>query len=315
MNTKRLFSLLTPLTFLGCTHTSHDRTTLIPPPLPLPHEYMVGHVRLDTERYFGASENDKKHLDTTLSMIDPLIPVKKTYSPQEATNILTSIGSVITNRFLCESNYFFFQGFRTNAIDCDGMSTLFMSAADRHELPVNAVLIPFHMFVRWRFSDTKYLNWETTANVPFNDEDYTNLVVTTAHERGITNQLMFMNEMSKTEFVAWCADASSDQIRFYSSHSGKMDQEWMSHAYIPAIRYIDYQLKKDPENKELRILQGDLYWRGVNDSNKAIEEYTRVLQQDPNNMEARQKRNNIMKWESEYEPLGFINQFPTSTNE
>ena len=60
--------------------------------------------------------------------------------------------------------------------DCDELTLLYLAIGEILDLPISKVYVPYHSFIRWRFSDGSYLNWETTVAEARTDEDYISLL-------------------------------------------------------------------------------------------------------------------------------------------
>ncbi len=57
-------------------------------------------------------------------------------------------------------------------MDCDNMSMIYLAIGQVLNFPIEAVLGPEHMFVRWGKFDGSHVNWETTAGIARSDEEY-----------------------------------------------------------------------------------------------------------------------------------------------
>ncbi len=153
--------------------------------------------------YQRPSSND---LDEVLDAVKATLPSTVPTIEDDVRNLLLSIESAITgSNFVCSIPAFlvgsFAQGLalrplrmdvlysvenqfrRAHAlahsgelfshVDCDLGSLIYLSIAEAFGLPIRMVEVPQHNFVRWHFSETSYLNWDTNYGFDrYSDAEY-----------------------------------------------------------------------------------------------------------------------------------------------
>ena len=73
------------------------------------------------------------------------------------------------------------QGLRP--VDCDLGAILYLSVGERVGLPLEFVETPYHNFVRWRFANGDYLNWDNNDAKEYSDADFRNAVPKTVSRK------------------------------------------------------------------------------------------------------------------------------------
>lgn len=166
----------------------------------------IGHEVLradEAAQVVGASIH--RRLDETIAEVESTITVPvKIEGPEVARNLLFEIESVLTRlNYVCSIPFFLVHDFAAgltpktlaadviwgpeNArrrehllahrdelfchVDCDLSSLLYLSIADRLELPLCLVEVPDHNFVRWVSGDGWSLNWDTNHGYDRYDDD------------------------------------------------------------------------------------------------------------------------------------------------
>jgi len=139
----------------------------------------IGHKILDLEAELGSTETHKETLDRLIEEAKSSIQVKDTYTREDAVGILRTINNILkNNRFEeidmkkeIERELLFHQGLSSKKIDCDNTSFIYLSIADALDLPLAAVMAPYHLLVRFNL-DREELNWETTSPRELSDNYY-----------------------------------------------------------------------------------------------------------------------------------------------
>lgn len=89
--------------------------------------------------------------------------------------------------------------------DCDTGSLIYLHILEQIKAPVCLVETKGHNFVRWRFSDTRYLNWDVNSGDEFKDEDYRKGGV--GLSRGFTKEEEvaegYLQDMSREELLSY----------------------------------------------------------------------------------------------------------------
>lgn len=159
-----LFLALTP----GCASTPPEVR-----PEPFQPKYRTtAHQMLVLEKPFGAELADVKRLETVIGRAETVIEQKYSYDPTEASSILETIYIVVKENYAYRPRRLLHQGLKSNQLDCDLFVAVYLSIAEVMRLPINAVVAPLHTFVRWRLSNGKHLNWETTTGRERLDDYY-----------------------------------------------------------------------------------------------------------------------------------------------
>jgi tetratricopeptide (TPR) repeat protein len=57
-------------------------------------------------------------------------------------------------------------------IDCDLSALIFYSIGEVLNLPIRFVEVPNHNFIRWRFDETSYMNWDNNTARIYSDDDF-----------------------------------------------------------------------------------------------------------------------------------------------
>ena len=121
------------------------------------------------------------------------------------------------------------------------LSLLYLSVAERLNLPVYGVMVPSHFFVRYD-DMVSQINIEMTAGGKNFDNDYYHKEYPFSKK----GNSIYLKNLSKTEVVAYCLNLFSD-IYF---ENNLLDE---------AKRYLDLALKLSPEISETYLNLGKLY--------------------------------------------------------
>jgi hypothetical protein len=91
-------------------------------------------------------------------------------------------------------------------IDCDLSAMIFYSVGEVMHLPINFIEVPGHNFVRWRFSEMDYINWDNNSARTYTDDDFRDGRSPTSNEpfsRKEEENLHYLKDMSATEMEAY----------------------------------------------------------------------------------------------------------------
>lgn len=129
----------------------------------------VGHAKINMERVYGATDQDAKNFDELIKRITQNIPSKSTYTEPQAKEVLTQIHENISKagypKIYRQTQHLLFEALRKEnaqkGLNCESRSVIYLSAAERLNLPLNISIFPGHMFVQWKLPDGNKLNWET----------------------------------------------------------------------------------------------------------------------------------------------------------
>lgn len=100
--------------------------------------FEAGYVMFGSVRYLNEGLVGKKLTDEKFSWFTDNMPPKYRKRHRRAKR---------------KPSYFF--------ADCDVSSLIYLSIGEVLELPLNAVLLPTHMFIRWQLESGESINWET----------------------------------------------------------------------------------------------------------------------------------------------------------
>ncbi len=130
----------------------------------------LAHECLDLEsRYFEVAKEAYDTLDDILNTAKKYVDLDN--EPEE---ILSSIGKVVKNFFdeYDKDYHLFSTSLEAGTYVCRSLSLIYYSIGEFLNLPISAIFVPNHMFVRWNFEDGSYFNWETTSSTKYSDEKY-----------------------------------------------------------------------------------------------------------------------------------------------
>jgi tetratricopeptide (TPR) repeat protein len=90
--------------------------------------------------------------------------------------------------------------------DCDISAVLYVAIAEELGLPIHMVEVPGHNFVRWRFSPSRYLNWDTNAAREYTDDQYRqglSLTSGTSFGPALEQAERFLTDMTRDEIIGY----------------------------------------------------------------------------------------------------------------
>ena len=90
--------------------------------------------------------------------------------------------------------------------DCDVGAILYIAIAQQNLLPLTFIEVPNHNFVRWRFKNGSYFNWDTNDAESYSDDDY-------RMTRPRTTSTRFTPEQEKLN--RYLVDLKIEEIRGY----------------------------------------------------------------------------------------------------
>ncbi len=142
-----------------------------------------GHRLLELEKDFGEKVGGSEHrkLDRLLKKTGRRVMVRDSYTKGQALGVLSAINGVLD-----EEGYeyewalgSFANMLRKGRRNCGTGSNFYLAVADMANLPLTYVcgksILPSgvpHAWVRWRFSNGSYFNWETTSGKEKSDREY-----------------------------------------------------------------------------------------------------------------------------------------------
>lgn len=168
----------------------------------------IGHnILVEDRRAESIPDAIFERLDFLISRVQNEIPLGDNQDPAVAMEKLKSIeNTLIDNNYVCSIPYFlvatFAQGLQPKPlskcgliyaeenhnrkshiekhidegfshVDCDLSSLLYLSISEKLDIPLCMVEVPQHNFVRWKFEDGHYINWDTNYGYNrFTDRGY-----------------------------------------------------------------------------------------------------------------------------------------------
>ncbi|MGD9125225.1 MAG: tetratricopeptide repeat protein [Desulfarculaceae bacterium] len=137
-----------------------------------PRHQTLAHQVLDLERDLGTEPGDYKLVDDILDEAVQEIQGHSLSSKEDAVFVLEIIHHVLGSSFSYRRNQLLNQGLKQNKLDCDLLTILYLSVAQKMNLPLKAVVVPRHSFIRWELGPGDYLNWETTSGSLVSDSHF-----------------------------------------------------------------------------------------------------------------------------------------------
>ena len=161
--------------------------------------------------------------------------------------------------------------------DCDLGSLVFLGIGERMGLPIKFVEVPGHNFVRWRFEDGSYINWDTNTARTVTDDQF---------RRGESLSASASFDRDAEERAGYLRDMSRDEIKGYyfgliGSRMSKSDEvREAARIFEEGIRLSPYGTT--PANNYSWMLVTREEFEGVEFANKAVSLSRRVFEIEPN---------------------------------
>lgn len=236
----------------------------------------IGHQVLDLETEFGAADSDYGALDDLIDKVKDRIEFKE-YAKGDAAQILGAIGDILHEKgFRYEEEHLLFnQGIKEKVLDGYKAAVIYLSIAQAIELPLVAVNVPRHTFVRWK-QDGQYFNWETIIGSELGDEDY--IRNRNLPQESIDNNI-FLRELTNKEIIAL------EYIQRGIAWSERDDLK-------KAIRDFSRAIRLYP-NSPLAHYNRGYAWGQKNKLNRALNDYNKAIELNPNFLDAYDERGDI----------------------
>lgn len=132
----------------------------------------VAHRMLYLERDLGADQGDLALLTSLLDLIGQEIKPRGHYTAEDAVYTLLLIHNTIHAMYEYSPHRLLSTGLKGHQLDCDLLTAIYLSVGQQYGLPLKAVVVPRHTFIRWVWPDGTHLNWETTAGEDKSDLFY-----------------------------------------------------------------------------------------------------------------------------------------------
>ena len=98
---------------------------------------------------------------------------------------------------------------KLHCMDCDISSIVYVGIGEALGIDIRMVDLPGHVFVRWHFSDSDYLDWDTNNAQVDNDSDYKKSEDLT--DRQIKDRI-YLASLSRDEALGYCYDLRADSF-------------------------------------------------------------------------------------------------------
>ena len=127
----------------------------------------VASKRFDIENiYYPVDQEiyDKVDRFLTKVMTGYHLNFKKIENEKQAEKFFTMIAEKIVKELdmqIVDEQLLLSRAITSHIFDCDTLATLYLAVGQILNLPIRAVAIPNHVFVRFYFEDGTYFNWET----------------------------------------------------------------------------------------------------------------------------------------------------------
>lgn len=253
---------------------------------PKPKALTVAHHMLLLEQELGADQRDMRLLDALLNRIDREVSFPSAYSWEQAALTLSSISMVINSSYGYSPRRLLSTGLKDQVLDCDLLTAIYLSVAQRHGLPLKAVVVPRHTFIRWVWPDGRYLDWETTIGQVTSDKNFVSgLYLKSVQGRRLSKVFTlqpgvvsgaYLRNLDIEQFLALShlnvASGFLDQLERSSARHGPGFQERLA----KARQHLHQAIALDPKRVEayfglgiVSYLQGD-YEAAIGRLNQAI---------------------------------------------
>lgn len=261
----------------------------------------IAHDLLEMEKEFGAGAEEKAAVEGLINKAIPRIAVRKSYSTEEAVDVLSGIGALLREEgFVFRNNFLLGEGLKKKRIDCDNYCALYIAVAEVLRLPIIPVYAPNHSFLRFCFDDGSYINWETTQGRVQTDSYYIKeLRIPEASIRAG----VYMKELTRREFhgvgfnnigshlmsarrfgeaVPYFSAAIASYPRFSSAYHNRGTAHYAVKRLREALADLLKANELDPSRASTHNTLGDIYF-DLRDYDRAVTEYTESIRLDPDN--------------------------------
>jgi len=261
----------------------------------------IAHDFLEMEKEFGAGAEEAAAVDRLINKAIPRIAVRKTYTTEEAVEILHAIDVLLREEgFIFKNNFLLSAGLKKKRIDCDNYCALYIAVAEVLKLPIIPVYAPNHSFLRFCFDDGSYIDWETTQGKVQTDSYYikelripeasiragvymANLTRREFHGVGFNNiGAHLMSARRFGEAAPYFSAAIASYPRFSSAYHNRSTAHYAVKRLNEALADLLRANELDPSRASTHNTLGDIYF-DLRDYDRAVTEYTESIRLDPDN--------------------------------
>lgn len=179
--------------------------------------------------------------------------------------------------------------------ECKTFSLIYLGIADAMKLPVNMVLAPSHVFVRWHFGRDRYINWETTSGI-VTDDDF----IRRSHDISeiSVRSGVYLKSLSRTEsmglayYMLGNSDANPDRKIKYFTKTLQLNpmhsRAWYNRSTIwynkgmfdRALSDFDRAILLEPNHSNAFNNRGNV-WHEKGDLTRALADYSKAIELNP----------------------------------
>ncbi len=236
----------------------------------------IAHEMLDIEQEHGKISNSYVVLDSFINVAKDVLSTERGLTDQDerlATLTLETIGKLLeVFGFTYKKTALLTEALDSRKIDCDGYSFVYLAVGEVMGFPIRMVRAPSHTFVRWHFSDTQYINWETTVR-GVKDDDYYII----SHK--IDPSAVGISAMRSLDVIH-----NRDQILANAFVNSGV--EWLKKMkFERSIDRFDEAIKRDPYYEAPYYNKGLVYYH-LGDMANAVEWCEKAVALNPNHMKS-----------------------------
>jgi tetratricopeptide (TPR) repeat protein len=251
----------------------------------------IAHDFLDIEREagpeapFDVTISDYRTLDNLIDEAKKQISEIKLdkpfseYTKKESLSVLKTIDKVIKDKgFEYQKTTLLNQCLKTKRLDCKHYSTIYLTIADVLKLPLNAVIVPSHIFIRWHFDENNYINWETTNAKRRSDKEFKSIcnISDVSIKKGV-----FLKSLSREETYCIVHENKGISLNYLNK-------------YLETIENYNEAIKLNPRDSSLFNNKGTALHH-LKKYKEAIEYYDKALELDPKYTNARENKELALK--------------------
>lgn len=253
----------------------------------------IAHAILEKEAEVFSRPPTCALLETILAEAQQQLVGRVASSPTEAFVILQQIAAIFQQQHVQVGDAMLLsdtcQPTTTDAntiyrADCDTLSFLYLAIGDILNFPLRMVSLPDHTFIRWYFPDGSYLNWETTANAVWTEQQYFDWYNTTHADPLAPEQEM--RTLQPAEIWGIVHYNIGNALTIQRRYAEAITQYTLSLDTLPAYVNASYQ-------------RGNA-WYALGDFPQAVVDFTQVLQAHPGDIQALQNRGSAWNSVGEY---------------
>lgn len=159
--------LLAALALAGCAGGPGTRPAPAAERPPTTAERVLA---LETE--LGAGPRDRRRMERVVNLAAAEVALQPRGGRAEALNILRTIDKVVRAHYGYHEQRLLFEGLAGGGLDCDLLTIIYLSVGELDGLPLRAVVVPRHTFVRYLLPGGGHLDWETTTGSVEKDSYY-----------------------------------------------------------------------------------------------------------------------------------------------